>query len=206
MLMVADISTSFRSLRSFSRHFSTPSRKSVKMCRSCTSSITITLYWDSSWSVDIWRRSRPSVRNRILVEAVFVFSKRTWKATWEPYSLRVSWPTRFAREMHAMRRGWVQAIFSNPASIRYCGIWNQSRTFFYRWTARNHSTFVFPTQWKRKRITVLSWKNKQHTVNWNTITNAKNTKKPYIIIFKYNQKFSSPVTTSDICHSISLLK
>ena len=42
MLIVADMSTSFRSARWCSIHLTTPRRKSVWMCRSCTSSTTTT--------------------------------------------------------------------------------------------------------------------------------------------------------------------
>ena len=48
ILIVADISTTLRSSRFCSRHLSTPKRKSPLMCRSCTSSTTMTSYMERS--------------------------------------------------------------------------------------------------------------------------------------------------------------
>ena len=45
----------------------------------------------------------------------------TWKAISDRYSFNVSYETRFDKEMQAIRRGWVHAIFEKPARSKYCG-------------------------------------------------------------------------------------
>ena len=71
------MSTNLRSLLLSIRPRRTPSKKSPWMCRSWTSSTITTSYHKSSGSVDSCRRSRPSVRKRIFVTGVRLFSKRT---------------------------------------------------------------------------------------------------------------------------------
>ena len=59
MLMVADMSTSLRSLRLSTSPLTTPNRKSPWMCRSCTSSMMRTSYQERSKSVLSCLSSRP---------------------------------------------------------------------------------------------------------------------------------------------------
>ena len=67
----------FKSGRCTTRHFKIPSRKSVKTCLSCTSSTTMKSYWLRVGSVCICLNKTPSVRNKIFVNRVRVFSNRT---------------------------------------------------------------------------------------------------------------------------------
>ena len=60
-LIVADIRTTLRSSLCLMRHFSRPSRKSVCICRSWTSSITMTLYCDRWGSVVICLSNKPAM-------------------------------------------------------------------------------------------------------------------------------------------------
>lgn len=64
MFIVADIRTSLRSARAWTKPRNTPSKKSPWICLSCTSSTTTTLYWLRVGSVDNWRSNRPVANQR----------------------------------------------------------------------------------------------------------------------------------------------
>jgi len=51
-----------------------------------------------------------------------VYFDHPWQ-TFEPYWFRLSKLTLFARDMQAIRRGWVQEMWLKPAERRYWGTW-----------------------------------------------------------------------------------
>lgn len=74
------------------------------------------------------------------------------RLTFDPYWLRLSKLTLFAREMQAMRRGWVQAMWLKPAERRYWGTWVD--------LPQPVSPATTTTGWSRTRSTIRSryWK------------------------------------------------
>ena len=73
---VADITTTLRSSRFSSTSLRRPNSTSVASVRSCASSMTMTLYRDSSGSVMASRRSIPSVEYFMNVFGPVASSKR----------------------------------------------------------------------------------------------------------------------------------
>ena len=124
MLIVADISMIFRSVRCLIRHLSMPSKKSVKTCRSCTSSTTIMLYWVRDGSVCICRNNTPSVRNKILVNLVRVFSNRTCQ----------KWGLKLKIDMSEKKRlltVWITFFLLFYRALLESIIWNMMSKYFY---------------------------------------------------------------------------
>ena len=110
LFMVAEVTMSFRSLRSFSSFFMMPNSTSVFSDRSCASSMMTTLYCDSRRSPIVSRSRMPSVMYLMRVASLVTSSKRIEYPTSSPILQPCSSATRFATLEAATRRGCVHPI------------------------------------------------------------------------------------------------
>lgn len=110
MSNVADITTSRINGRRRSNRFIRPNTTSVSTVRSCASSTMITLYLLRSWSTKASRSSIPSVKYSKRVALDCLDWNRTRYPTYAPRLTSISYATRVATLIAAIRRGWVHAI------------------------------------------------------------------------------------------------
>lgn len=128
MSNVADITTNRINWRRRSNRFIRPSTTSVSTVRSCASSTMITLYLPKSWSVKASRSNIPSVKYSRRVKLDCRDWNRTRYPTYAPRLTSISYATRVATLMAAIRRGCVHAIMLGNILrytanyIRKCGI------------------------------------------------------------------------------------
>ena len=130
--IVADMITTRKSGRFNAISLIIPSKTSVVMCRSCTSSIITMEYCWNKGSDWICLINTPSVTNFNLFPRPLL-SNRIWYPIYasnrcEPItspvsSQYISFETRSLRLIVDKRRGCVQTMWSQPADIRYCGTW-----------------------------------------------------------------------------------